>query len=241
MKKVKTKTVIIGGSSGIGLAIAESVVNTGNQVIIGSRHLSKLAQAKKTINSSLVSIDQMDMFDVSTIRDFFQKIGKFDHLVIPGSEVKIESFESLTEEDARFSFDSKFWGPYRVIKAALPYLNTSGSITLFSGSASQRPVEGAEIVSAVNSAVEGLAKSLALSLAPIRVNVVLPGLTDTPAYENMGQAAVKQMFDAFAQKLVIPRPAKPSEIAQAALYLMQNNYVTGTSLLVDGGHALARG
>ncbi len=116
------KIVIIGGSSGIGLAVAKAAINEGAKVIIASRSAEKLAKAKRALNNSTETF-QLDLLREKTIKAFFEKIGSFDHLQLPGSEVRFGSLDTLSIEDAKYSFDSKFWGPYTVIKYAMNLLN----------------------------------------------------------------------------------------------------------------------
>lgn len=235
--KHNEKVIIIGGSSGIGLAAAKAAAEQGYQVIIASRSPSKLARALATIDHPNASAETLDLLDSKSIEWFFNKTGKFDHLVVTGSEIHFGAFSELPLAAAKQSFESKFWGAYQTVHAALPYINTGGSIILFSGSAGQRPENGSELMTAINSAVEGLGRALAISLAPIRVNVIAPGLVDTPAYADFDDASRQAMFAGFSKKLLVQRPAKAEEIAQSVLYLLQSTYTTGTVLLVDGGHA----
>lgn len=228
------KIVIIGGSSGIGLAVAKAAINEGANVIIASRSADKLAKAKITLNNR-VETYQLDLMQEDSISSFFQKIGSFDHLQLPGSEVKFGNIHTLSIEDAKYSFESKFWGPYVAIKYAQNHLNKDGSITLYSGAASQRPNKDSTILTALNAAVEGLSRALAIALTPIRVNVISPGITMTPLFEDMGEDQVKKVFEAYKATLLIQRFATADEVAKTAIYLMSNDYVTGSLHMVDGG------
>ncbi len=228
------KIVIIGGSSGIGLAVAKAAINEGAKVIIASRSAEKLTKAKRELNNSTETF-QLDLLREKTIKAFFEKIGSFDHLQLPGSEVRFGSIDTLSIEDAKYSFDSKFWGPYTVIKYAMNLLNRNSSITLYSGSASQKPNKDSTILTALNSAVEGLSRALAIALAPIRVNVISPGITMTPLFADMGKDQVKRVFETYKKNLLIKRFGAAEEVAKTALYLMSNDYVTGSLHMVDGG------
>lgn len=121
--------MVIGGSSGIGFAVAKAAIDEGAKVIIASRSADKLAKAKTKLNNA-VETHQLDLLREETIKSFFEKIGAFDHLQLPGSEVRFGNMDSLSMQDAKYSFDSKFWGPYTAIKYARKYLSKKGSITL---------------------------------------------------------------------------------------------------------------
>src|SRR5262249_45047226 len=122
-----------------------------------------------------------------------------------------------------------------VIKYARKYLNKNGSITLYSGAASQKPTKDSTILTALNAAVEGLSRALAIALVPTRVNVISPGITMTPLFEDMDKNQVKQIFETYKRSLLVQRFATPEEVAKAAIYLMSNDYVTGSLHMVDGG------
>lgn len=231
------KIVIIGGSSGMGLAAAKLAAKN-YQVIIASRSSEKLEKAKQEINNDNVSSITVDVRDEDNVKKMFQAIGKIDHLVMPGSEVQFGNIKNSTVETVKNSFDSKFFGPFRMVQAALDYLNPNGSITFFSGASSAKAQKGTEILSAINSAVEGFAKALALSLAPIRVNTISPGMIDTPVYDGMDQAA-KNLFKQFTDSLLVKRMGTAEEAAKAVLYLIENDYVTGTVMYVDGGYVIS--
>lgn len=236
--KNREKILIIGGSSGIGLASAQLAVEKGYEVVIASRNHEKLKTAKEKINHENVNTFLVDITKEKSIQSLFEPVKEIDHLVIAGSEVQFGDFRTLSISDAQKSFDSKFFGPYRVIKEALGHINPKGSITLFSGSAGAKPEKGSEIISAINSAVEGFSRALAISLSPIRVNCIAPGLIDTPAYAGLDEDARKTLFLALSENLLIKRAGTATEVAQAVLYLIDNTYTTGTTLYIDGGHAM---
>lgn len=104
--------------------------------------------------------------------------------------------------------------------------------------AAAKPVDGLSAYAAVNGAVESLCRSLAVELAPLRVNAVSPGIVDTPAYAGMSPTERKRMFDALAARLPARRIGRPEDVAAAVISLMKNGYVTGSVVHVDGGHRL---
>jgi len=227
--------VIIGGSSGMGLAIAKEAADSGAAVIIAGRSQGKLDEAIRVIAGDVATYI-VDLSDEGSVMKLFQSIGSFDHLVITGSSVKTGQLRELSLADARASMNSKFWGAY--IAARYAQIRPKGSITFFSGILSRRPSSGLASLAAINAAVEALGRALALELAPIRVNVVSPGLTDTPAYATMPDDARKGMFAAVAKRLPVGRVGRPEDIASLTLELMRNNFLTGLVVDVDGGAVL---
>lgn len=221
----------------MGLAIASAAAQAGAQVSIASRSESKLMEAAVKIGSG-VKWHVVDFTDETSVKRLFDFAGPLDHLVIPGSAVKTGALKDLPLSDARSSMDSKFFGPYLAVKEAR--VNPQGSIILFSGILSRRPDKGSPILAAINAAVETLGKALAVELAPVRVNVISPGMTrDTGAYLGMPDEARADMFSAVAQSLPVKRVGLPVEIASIAVELMSNNFITGAVIDVDGGGLLS--
>ncbi|KIL37447.1 short-chain dehydrogenase [Cohnella kolymensis] len=228
------RVVVVGGTSGIGLATAKAFAEESAQVIIASRSASKLADAKRTLGDQVEGYE-LDFRDEGKLTEFFTKVGNFDHLVITAGDGAMGPFSELPVNAVKEAFDSKFWGQYVTAKAAVPYLNKAGSITLTSGVYGIRPPKGASTLASINSAIEGLVRGLAVDLAPIRVNVVSPGIVDTPIYAGMPDAQRDAMFDGIAGQLPVGRIAQPVDIGQSYVYLAKNGFTTGTSVLVDGG------
>jgi NAD(P)-dependent dehydrogenase (short-subunit alcohol dehydrogenase family) len=231
------RIVVIGGSSGIGLAIARMAACEGASVVIASRSSSKLERAAGEIPAK-VETASVDIRDENSLQKFFGDVGEFDHLTTPAGEVAGGHFLDLDVKEARKAFDSKFWGQYQAARYGAPRIRSGGSIVLFSGSNSQRPLAQASVRAAVNSAVEGLARGLAVELSPIRVNAVSPGLVDTPLHDHLPKERRDAVFQAITASLPISRIGKAEDIAQTVLYLMTNEYTTGSTLFVDGGYTL---
>lgn len=231
------KIVIIGGSSGIGLETAKQVISLGAEVVIASRSEDKLHKAKEMLGPRAAAY-VLDTTDEQQVKSFFEQVGKYDHLVISAAETSGGSFLQLETDQARKLFENKFWGQYYAAKYGAPKLSAKGSITLFSGVVAYKPMIGSSTLGAVNAAVSNLGQTLALELAPIRVNVVSPGIIDTPSRSKMPENARNQFYDTVADKLPLKRVGHPEDVAQGVLYLIQNHFVTGTILHVDGGHTL---
>lgn len=238
MNKQKQTIIIIGGSSGMGLATAKLALTQNYRVIIASRNEEKLKKALLNLNHPDAVMHPVDTTDEESIKQLFLSFPNFDHLVIPGSEVSFENIRNATVATAKKSFDSKFFGPFRVIQAALDKINPTGSITLFSGTSGQKPEAGSELLSAMNAAVESFAKGLAISLAPLRFNTIAPGIINTPVFDNIDDQT-KVLFKQFTDKLLIKRMGTAEEAAQGVMFLVNNNYVTGMTLSIDGGHVIS--
>lgn len=237
MSLKEKKVVIIGGSSGIGLASAKAATAAGAYVLIAGRSQEKLHKALAEIEGE-VEAHSIDVTKEREVEDFFARIGPFDHLVTTAATGTVGPFLLMKSVAVREVFASKFWGQYYAARYAAPYLANGGSITMFAGVTSHKPLPGLVAYAAVNGAIEGLCRSLAVELAPIRVNVVSPGIVMTPAYAAMPENERRAMFESLAAKLPTRRVGRPEDIAQTVIYLMQSGFTTGTVVSVDGGHRL---
>lgn len=231
------KVVIIGGSSGIGLACAKAAAEAGAYVLIAGRSQEKLHRALSEIEGE-VEGRTLDVTREGDVEKFFVEIGGIDHLVTTAASGAVGAFLDMASSAFRAVVESKFWGQYYTARFGAPCIRTGGSLTLFAGVASEKPLPGLAAYAAVNGAIEGLCRTLAVELAPLRVNAVSPGIVMTPAYAAMPENERQAMFSALAGKLPVKRVGRPEDIAQTVLYLMQNGYTTGTVVTVDGGHRL---
>jgi NAD(P)-dependent dehydrogenase (short-subunit alcohol dehydrogenase family) len=231
------KIVIIGGSSGIGYGIAQACAQLGAKLVIASRDLEKLNHTKHALGAN-IETHQLDITHPDQIKSFMERIGKLDHLVTPGANVSWGSFGAMSEKDEQASFQSKYWGQYYAAKFGFRHINPGGSIIFFAGCWSQRPLPGAAIPGSINGAIESLARALAVEIAPIRVNVISPGIIDTPVFSSLSEQERHTFFDKTAKGLPLKKIGTPEEIAMTAVYLMSNTYTTGSTLYVDGGETL---
>src|ERR1700740_3612997 len=228
MRLENKKRVVVGGSSGMGLATAADLAAAGAHVTIASRSLEKLEKARRSI-SQPIETRVLDTRTESAVRTFFDDLGGFDHLVISASDAVFGPFLEVPIVSAQEFFDSKFWGAYRVARYAAPHLSKDGSITFFSGAASQRGTPGLAAGSAINAAIEALGRSLAVTVAP--------GLIATPVWDTFMPAEQKDaFFNDASVKLPLKRIGTPSEIAHSVRYLIENTYTTGTVLFPAGGY-----
>lgn len=232
------KVVIIGGSSGIGLESAKQLIAQGAEVIIASRSEDKLRIAKEQLGVRATAYT-LDTTQEQQVQSFFEKIGQFDHLVVSAAETSGGSFLQMDTAQARQLFENKFWGQYFAAKYGASKILPNGSITLFSGVVAYKSMVGSAILGAVNAAISNLGQTLALELAPIRVNIVSPGIIDTPSRSKMPEAARNNFYNTVENKLPVKRIGRAEDVAQSVLYLLQNSFVTGTVLHVEGGHILA--
>jgi NAD(P)-dependent dehydrogenase (short-subunit alcohol dehydrogenase family) len=235
MNTTQQRAVIVGGTSGIGLASAQRLGREGYRVVITGRTQARIDEAVGRIGGT-ASGQALDYADAAGIATAFAQIGAFDHLVLAGAgPAAWGAFAELSREALRAAFDSKFWGYFDTLKAALPYLADRGSVTLVAGAAARVALPGTAGLAAVNGAIERMGITLAKEIAPRRVNVLSPGLVDTPAYDWMAPQARRGMLEGTAAKLPVQRFGTPEDIAEAVLFLVRNPYVTGTVLDVDGG------
>lgn len=222
---------MVGGSSGIGLAVAQKSLDAGAKVIIAARNMAKLATAARRLGDGVLT-KTLDASDENAVMRFFEGVGLFDHLVIAIKPTLPEGSALLGDARiARLAFDVKFWGQYYLIKHAAKQIRQSGSITLTSGVASKRAYKGYAMMGAINAATEALCSALAAELAPIRINTVCPGFVDTDNVNPERERLIKSL----APNMPLNRLGKAGEIADAYLYLMKNAYSTGTTVVVDGG------
>ena len=231
------RVVFIGGSSGMGLASAKLALREGAQVFIAGRSKEKLEQAKKEMGGK-AKVWSLDATDEKAVKAFFEEVGAYDHLVTTVTSGERKAFLKLDVAAAKAHFDGKFWGQWLAAKYGAPQIRAGGSITFFSGIWSHRPPAEVAVVAAMNSAIEGLTRALAVELAPIRVNAVAPGLIDTPIYAGMPVEVREGMFAAYGAATPVKRVGRPEEVAQTVIYLMSNTFTTGSTIFIDGGYTL---
>lgn len=231
------KVVIIGGTSGIGLAAAISAAEHGAVVYAASRSESTIAKAKEHAPRE-INFRVADTHDIAALEAIFEETGTIDHLVsaATGANRTMAPFMSQTPEQFAAAFD-KFWGYTNVIRTGVPHLAENGSLTLVSGSPARKCNPGMSSVSCVGSSVEALARALAIELAPRRVNVVAPGLIDTAMFDWMGENR-EATFEQMTKNVPLQRVGKPEEVARAIIFFMTTQYATGATLDVDGGTLL---
>lgn len=233
------RVIVIGGSSGIGFAAAKRAYEHGAEVTIAGRSKERLERATESLGGSVWN-KVLDLRAEADVSAFFAEMGEFDHLIVTAGEMKngVGNVTEINTSSAKEQFESRFWGPYLAIHYSAPFIRKGGSITLISGVFGDKPVPGAAVPSAVHGALENLGRVLAVELAPVRVNVVSPGYTDTPMHDWMSMEQKQAWFKQTASNLPVRRIASADDIAGAILFLVENSNTTGITLTVDGGARL---
>ena len=224
------KVVVVGGSSGIGLATAEMAKAQGAEVVIASRNAERVKAAAEKIGAKGIPAD---VTNDQSVNDLFRAVGPADHVVVSAAQLRTGPFKTVAMEDVRATFEGKLWGAWRCARAA--EIRPGGSLSLVSGFLSIRPRPNSAIVSVANGALESLARALALELAPVRVNCVSPGIIDTPIRAAMPEAARNEMLSKAAASLPVRRVGLGADVAQQILAFMTNGFMTGSIVYLDGG------
>ncbi|RST84444.1 SDR family oxidoreductase [Aquibium carbonis] len=226
---------IFGGSSGIGFAAARAALALGARISLVSRTPERLARASSALGGAATA--SIDVRDAAAVKTFFDEREPFDHVVVSAAELSVGPLRALPLADAHAAIDSKFWGAANVAHAAR--IRPGGSLTLVSGMIGTRPTGAATMLSAINAAIDTLARALATEMAPVRVNSVSPGRIDTPWWDHLPEEQRLALFERTAAALPLKRVGKPEEIAAQIVHLMQNGFMTGSVILVDGGGSVA--
>ena len=232
------RIVVLGGSSGIGLAVAQQVVARGARAIIASSNADRVKQAVATLDGKAEG-HPLDLSKERDIQSFFQKIGDFDHLVFTaGDTLQLNELVATDLTKARHAFELRYWAALAAVKYASPHIRKDGSIVLTTGVAGRRPHKGWTVVASICGTIEALTRALAVELAPIRVNAVCPGVVRTNLWQSMNADAREQLYESVGNSLPVGRVGEPYDIAQAYLFLMQEGFSTGQTVVVDGGTVL---
>lgn len=228
-------TVIIGGSSGIGLATARKLLGPGMKVTITGRNEEKLKGAWKSLGGAA----EKAAFDASKPEEvcrFFGDLGPFDHLVLAASGGKgLGPFATLDLADIGSGVDEKVRPQLSCLQAALPTLNRSGSVTFISAVSAQVSMPGVAGIAAINGMLLTVVPILAVELKPLRVNVVAPGVIDTPWWDFLPEEQRQAIFADYAGKTPVGRIGRAEDVASAIAFLVSNGFMIGQVLTCDGG------
>lgn len=232
------RIAVIGASQGMGFATAKLLASQGNEVIMASKTKEKIEQAAAEIGVN-AKASVLDFTDEIAVKNFFHEAGNFDHLVLIGAGLPAwGNFTQFESEALKNAFDTKFFGYYFSAKHAIPHLRKNGSITMVIGGAARKAIPGTSGVAAVNGAILAMGRTMAVELAPLRVNIVSPGLVDTPAYDWMNGQQKQEFFKQMGGQLPVGRVGRPEEIAHIIEAVLSNNYLTGAVIDIDGGGRL---
>lgn len=228
------RTVILGGTAGIGLATAALLAGRGAIVTVGGRDESRLAAAAASLPG--ITALPADATDADSLRRFYQQAGPVDDLVITvtgrGGGGPASSF---AEQDLLSAFAGKPVAQLRALALALPVLDPHGSVTFVTAASAQAALPGTAGLAAVNGAVEAAVRPLARELAPRRVNAVSPGVIETGWWDAMPEEARRAAFAQFAAQTLAGRIGTAEDVAHAIAALIENGYITGVVLPCDGG------
>ena len=234
---LKDQTVlVIGRGSGLARASALAALDAGARVVAAGRDQEALAAAYA--GEPGVDAETVDLTDEASIAALGDRLGPVDHVVSTASARARGRVAQLDRDAIRLSFDTKVIGPLMLAKHLAPRMNEGGSFVLFSGVAAAKIAVGTLGVAITNAAADTLARSLALELAPIRVNAISPGVIDTGAWDAFGEQGKADYFADIRARNPVRRIGTPQDIAAAVLFAMTSTFLTGQTLHVDGGEPL---
>ena len=231
------RAIVLGGTSGIGLAVTRQLEAAGVGVIAGSRSESNMGQAR-AVTGDGVTLRTIDVLDRAALAALFEEQEGFDILVnaATGGERASGPFLQMDLDGFQGSF-RKLWGYTNSVRLGTAHMAPEGAITLVSGYPARKANPGSSAISTVGNAVEGFVRAIAPEIAPRRINVVSPGIIDTPMFAARGEAREQFLANA-TRNMLIKRAGTADEVASAILLTLRNDYMTGTSIDVDGGALL---
>jgi NAD(P)-dependent dehydrogenase (short-subunit alcohol dehydrogenase family) len=231
------QVVVLGGSSGIGLATARMALDSGAHVTIAGRDPDRLKRACAQLGEGARGVEA-DVADRAAVARVFDGLQRVDHVAILAGEQPAAPAVSTEHDLLARAVDARVWAAYSACAEGVPRMPPTGSFVFCSGLSAHRPRPGRSAGAIATAAVESLTRSLAVELGPIRFNAVCPGPIDTPLLDRVfGENKVEAMR-AFTDRLPIKRLGTAEEVADAICFLMRNTYITGTIVAVDGGALL---
>jgi NAD(P)-dependent dehydrogenase (short-subunit alcohol dehydrogenase family) len=228
--------LIIGRGSGIARAVALAARDAGARVIAAGRDQETLPAAYA--GQPGISTEIVDLTDEASIEALGRRLGAVDHVVSTASARARGRLADLDRDGIRLSFDTKVIGPLMLAKHLAPRMDRGGSFVIFSGVAAAKIAVGTMGVAITNAAADTLARSLALELAPIRVNAISPGVIDTGAWDAFGEQGKADYFADMSARNPARRIGTTDDIANGVLFALTNTFLTGQTLHIDGGEPL---
>ncbi|MEJ3659157.1 SDR family oxidoreductase [Actinomycetes bacterium KLBMP 9759] len=238
MGLIGERVLVLGGTSGIGLATAALAAAEGAQVVVVSSRRTSVDRALAELPAGSTG-EVADLGDPTAVEDLFERIGVVDHIAFTAGEpLTLLAVDGMDLDAARAAFGLRFFGALAAVSVGARHVRPGGSITLTTGIAAERPGAGWSVAASICGAVVSLVRALAVELAPLRVNGVSPGVVRSPLWAGMDDAAREQMYADTAKALPVGRVGEPSDIAQVYIHLMKQQFTTGTTITVDGGAVL---
>lgn len=228
--------LVIGRAGGLARAAALAARDAGAQVTVAGRDADALAAGYA--GEPGISAEHVDLTDEASIAALGKRLGTVGHVVSTGSARARGRIADLDRDAVRRSFDTKVIGPLMLAKHLAPRMSGDGSFVIFSGVAAVKITVGTLAVAITNAAADTLARSLALELAPIRVNAISPGVIDTGAWDALGERGKADYFADMTARNPARRIGTVHDIANAVLFAMTSTFLTGQTLHVDGGEPL---
>jgi len=241
MSSLANQTVlVVGGSSGLGFAVAKAAQREGARIILSSSNEARITAAIDRLGgaTSNVSGGVIDLNTEAGVTSFFEKHGAVDHVVYTAGDTGVlnAKFPGLDLDKSRGIWDIRYWGVLNVAKIAPKYIHVS--LTITGGASSHRPFKEWSALAPIVGAMPSLVRALSIDLAPLRVNVITPGLVDSEMWDVKDDVTRKAMLDQGREKTLVGHVAKPDEIADAYLFAIKCKYFTGQEVVVDGGLTL---
>ena len=232
------KVIILGGSAGIGLATAKLAAAEGANIVIVSSNQQRINKALGELPLGSAGF-AVDLSREENIKTLFGNIGTFDHLVYTaGENISLDIIARTEIASAQKFFNIRFWAAFAAVKYGAPNINTGGSVCLISGTAAERPGAGWSVATSICSAMEGFTRAMAVELAPLRVNCVMPGVIKTNLWDSMSDEDREALYKATEETLLLKRVGLAEDVALAFVYLMKQKHSTGQNVIVDGGSLL---
>jgi NAD(P)-dependent dehydrogenase (short-subunit alcohol dehydrogenase family) len=229
--------VVIGGSAGIGLETARRARAEGAEVILAGRNPDRLEHAARELGA--LSSAAFDAADADRLAGFFQALPTpIDHVLVTAGRPYYTSLADMDFEQAHREVDEHLWLALHVAREAAGKVRPGGTLLFMSGTAARRPGVGGPIVSALTAGLPALTATLALELAPVRVNLIAAGVVDTPLSASVLGEQLEERRQQLRATLPIGRVVGPAEVAALAVHLMTNTALTGATYDIDGGQQL---